>query len=236
MTLTDFLIIYLAFGAPLAVYKYLQNRNADFGQRVVVSIFTFFFWVPVVLELGYLYLANAYFGDAFVSEKNSDASDQRVRDLRESITAELIRPERGTNLHDTREAVDRYTGLAHEARHAVCADAGRNELFEAAGRKDYELGQHCLMRRNLLRLKRHHIQARRDFVELLDQVSRRSDAVGIIGISIDLARELEDHETVHELSALRVKRGEVWISAQREQSQIRTPVTPIAMTASLNND
>jgi hypothetical protein len=93
-----------------------------------------------------------------------------------------------------------------------------------------------LMRRNLLRLKRHHIQARRDFVELLGQVSRRSVAADIIGISIDLAWELEDQETVAELSALKMKRGEVWSSAQQEQSQILTSVTPITMTASLNND
>lgn len=236
MTVTDFLIIYLAFGAPLAVYKYLQNRTAGFGRRLAVSIFTFFFWVPVVLELGYLYLTNAYFGDAFVSQKNSDASDRHILDLRESITAELIRLERGTNIHDTRETVDRYTGLANEARNSVFENAQRNELFEAAGRREYEIGQLCLMRRNLLRLKRHHIQARRDFVELLGQVSRRSVAADIIGISIDLARELEDQETVAELSALKMKRGEVWSSAQQEQSQILTSVTPITMTASLNND
>src|SRR5215213_8559983 len=144
MTLTDFLIIYLAFGAPLAVYKYLQNRTVGVRRRVAVSIFTFFFWVPVVFELGYLYLANAYFGDAFVSHPNSDASDQQVRDLRESITAELIRVDRGANLHDTRETVDRYTGLANEVRNAAVKNAERNELFEAAGRENYELGQLCL--------------------------------------------------------------------------------------------
>jgi hypothetical protein len=236
MTLTDFLIIYLAFGAPLAVYKYLQNRDADFGRRVVASVVTFLFWVPLVLELVYLYLANAYFVDAFVSEKNSDASDQRVRDLRESITAELIRLERGANLHDTRETVDRYTGLAHETRQSGSGEDGCNEFLEAAGRRDYELGQLCLMRRNLLRLKRHHTQARCDFVELLDQVSRRSPATGIIETGIALARELEDHETVNELGNLILNRGEVWSSGQQEQSQIRTSVTPIAMTASLNND
>ena len=236
MTITDFLIIYLAFGAPLGVYKYLQSRTLEPRRRAALSILAFFFWVPVVLELGYLYLANAYFGTGFVSRPNSDASDKRIRYLIESITTELIRLERGTNLHDTRETVDRYTGLAAEVRNAAFEKAGRRELFEAAGREEYKLGQLCLMRRNLRRLERHHIQARRDFVELLDQVSRRFASAGVIGTSLELARQLEDQETVEQLSALKEKRGDVWNSAQQEQSQIITPVPPISMTASLNND
>jgi hypothetical protein len=236
MTFTDFLIIYLAFGAPLGVYKYLQNRTADFGHRAALSILTFFFWIPVLIELGYLYLANAYSRDGFVSHRNSDASDQRVRLLRESVTAELIRFERGANLHNTRETVDRYVGLASEVQGASFERAGRNEFFEAAGRRSYELGQLCLMRRNLRRLERHHIQARNDFVELLDQVSRRFAAPGVIGRSLDLARHLEDHDTVGQLIALQAKRGGPWNSAHQEQSQILTSVQPIAVTASLNND
>src|SRR5215203_1539180 len=236
MTLTDFLIIYLAFGAPLAVYKYLQNRTVDFRRRVALSIFTFFFWVPAVLELGYLYLANAYFRDTFVSHRSSDASDRLIRDLRESIAAELIRLERGTNLHDTRETVERYTGLANEIRNAESNKPERNEFFEAAGREKYELGQLCLMRRNLHRLERHHIQARCDFVELLDQISRRFAAAGVIETSIELAQQLEDPKTVDQLSSLKTKRGEVWSSARQGQSQIITSVPPIAMTVSLNKD
>ncbi|MEO8574224.1 MAG: hypothetical protein ABI481_09670 [Pyrinomonadaceae bacterium] len=236
MTLTDFLIIYLAFGAPIAVYKYFQNRKVDVSRRTALSIFTFFFWVPVVFELCHLYLANAYCGDAFVSHWNSDASDQRVRDLRESIAAELVRLERGTNLHDIRETVDRYTGLANEVRSSASDTKGRNELFEASGRQDYELGQLCLIRRNLRRLERHHIQARYDFVEMLDQVTRRFAALGVIETSMDLARQLEDCETVEQLSALRVKRGYLCGSGQQEQSQTVTPVPSIVMTASLKHD
>ncbi|HUR98407.1 MAG TPA: hypothetical protein VMZ26_10120 [Pyrinomonadaceae bacterium] len=236
MTLTDFLIIYLAFGAPLAVYKYLQNRAAGVHRRVALSIFTFFFWVPVAFEIGYLYFANAYFRDAFVSHRNSDASDRLVRVLRESITIELIKLGRGSNVHGTREVVDRYTGLANEVRYAAKNGEERNELFEAAGRENYDLGQLCLMRRNLRRLEKHHIQARRDFVELVAQVSHRSSAASVFEMSVDLAGRLDDHETVGQLRALKVKRGEVWSSGLQEHSQIVTSAPPIAMTASLNND
>jgi hypothetical protein len=235
MTLTDVLIIYLAFGAPIAVYKYLQNRTEDTGRRIAVSVFTFFFWITAALEIGYFYLSNAYFGDAFVSTATSDALNQRILDLRESITKELIKLERGTSLHDRRETVDRYAGLAEAIRNTAVQKNRRNELFEAAGRDKYELGQLSLMRRNLHRLERHHSFARRDFVNLLDQASRCVAGEGVLRMGIDLARQLGDNETVQQVCALEVKRGEVWGSVQQEQTQSITPGS-IIMTASLNND
>jgi hypothetical protein len=235
MTLTDLSVIYLAFGAPIAVYKYLQNRTANIGRRTAVSVLTFFFWIPAAIEIGYLHLANAYFKDAFVSQGNIDALNRRIHNLRESITTELIQLNRGSSIHDTRETVDRYTGLADAVRNQVADEHGGNELFEAAGRNDYELGQLSLMRRNLRRLKRHHILARRDFINLLDQSTRRSAGSTILAMGTELARQLEDQETVEELKALEIKRGEVWTSVQQEQSQSITPAS-IVMTASLNND
>ena len=78
MTLTDLLIIYLAFGAPLAVYKYLQNRGAEIGRRILVSSFTFVFWLPAAAEIGYLYFTNAYFGGAFVSRRDLVSADEKL--------------------------------------------------------------------------------------------------------------------------------------------------------------
>ncbi|MEO6333354.1 MAG: hypothetical protein ABIO91_00080 [Pyrinomonadaceae bacterium] len=236
MTITDLLIIYLAFGAPIAVYKYLQNRAVGIRRRIALSMFTFFFWVPTIVKLGYLYLANAYFSDDFVSHRVSDATDRRIRDLRERITADLVRLERGSSLHDTRETVNRYTGLANAVREATSNKEGRNELFEAAGRQNYALSHFVMIRRNMRRLRRHHVQARRDFLNLLDQVSRRFASIDLIATGLDLAWGLEDREAVEQLNALKVKRGEVWTSAQHQEPRAMTSAPSIAVTGTLKND
>ncbi len=237
VTVTDLFIIYLAFGAPLAVYKYLQNRAVDIRRRIVVSIFTFFFWVPAAVEIGYLYLSNAYFEVGFVSRRNSDATNIKLTEMRESVISQLIKLSRVSNLHDLREILDRYTGLADALKNSIGTTSFRHAIFEAAGRKNADLGSLCLMRRNLRQLERHHIQARRDLVVMFGQIGGDGhEALETIEIGKELARQLGDDETVEELNALKVKKGEVWKSKQREHAQSITPGPPIMMTASLNND
>jgi hypothetical protein len=236
MTFTDVLIVYLAFGAPLAVYKYLQNRATHTGRRIFVSTFTFFFWVPAAVEIGYLYLTNAYFGTGFVSHRNLDA-DTSLNGMRDSISRELIKLSRNSNLHDLRETVDRYVGLADASRISSRSASAVHGLFDAAGRENYELGSICLMRRNLFRLRRHHIQASADFVTLFEHTSNLPDAGLSLEMAIEIARQLDDHQTVTQLSALKLKRGEVWNSElPQQQHQVRTQVPAIPVTASLNSD
>lgn len=236
MTLTDLLIIYLAFGAPLAVYKYLQNRGTQIGRRILLSSFTFVFWLPAAAEIGYLYFTNAYFGGAFVSRRDLVSADEKLSAMRESLSNELIKCARGSRVHDLRETVDRYVGLAGAARNSIGQAATENELFQAAGREKDQLSSICLMRRNLHRLERHHIQASADFVELFGWISDRPDALASLDSGIEIARQLDDHETVRKLSALRVKRGEVWKSEQLEHHQPMAAVPNMPMTASLNSD
>jgi len=236
MTLTDLLIIYLAFGAPLAVYKYLQNRGTDMGRRMLVSSVTFFFWLPAAVEIGYIYLTNAYLRGGFVSRTDSDSATEKLNTMRESISTELIKLSRGSNLHDLRETVDRYVSLADAARTSNGQARVENKLFEAAGRETYQLSLICLMRRNLHRLERHHIQASTDFVALLELVSDRRDASALLEAGIDLARQLDDHQTVMQLSALKMKWGKVWNSELQGQHQAMAAVPTIPMTASLNSD
>jgi hypothetical protein len=236
MTLTDLLIIYLAFGAPLAVYKYLQNRGAEIGRRILVSSFTFVFWLPAAAEIGYLYFTNAYFGGAFVSRRDLVSADEKLSAIRESLSTELIKCARGSSIHDLRETIDRYVGLAGAAKNSVGQAATENELFQAAGREKDQLSSICLMRRNLHRLERHHIQASADFVGLFEGSSNRPNASASLDSGIEMARQLDDHDTVRKLGALKVKRGEVWNSEQLEQHQPMAAVPSMPMTPSLNSD
>ena len=236
MTFADLLIIYLSFGAPVAVYKYLQTRGAGTRRRATLSILTFFFWIPTAFEIGYLYLRNAYFNSGFVSQGNLDSETGVLRDLRDEITSELFRVVRGSSLHDVRETVERYAGLASELRRELSSPPHDNHLFEAAGRKKYELGQICLMRRNLHRLQRHHNQARQDFLALLEDALDRFPVPGAVDCSIELATQLDDPHAVLTLRALKKKRGEVWNPEQQHLPQSMAAVPSIVMTASLNNE
>ena len=107
MTVVDIFIIYLAFGAPIAVYKYLQNRDANPERRMLSAIATFLFWIPAALRIGRLYISNAYFGNGFVSPVDLDSSAMMISDLRENVRLELVRLGAGIGMHDAREMVDR---------------------------------------------------------------------------------------------------------------------------------
>jgi len=239
MNIADLVIIYLAFGAPFAVYKYLQNRDVERGRRILGSVLTLLFWIPVAARIGYRSLSNAYSGDVFVSQRNLDARDARLAVLRESIKAELITAGCNLTVHDIREILERYAGLAECARDTSYRESDVfSHLFDAAGQTRNELATVCLTRRNRRLVKRHHIQAGRDFAALFEQLST-PEARKSVELGIEFADLLADHETASRLSGLIEKRGEVWNSEHQKPapSAISAAVSPIAMTtASLNRD
>ena len=236
MTFTDIFIVYLTFGAPLAVYKYLQNRSMSRRRRTLYSLSTFIFWIPAAVQIVYLYFSNAYSVDGFVSKQVLDARENRIAEIGESLRMELMGFPGAAGMHDVRETIDRYIGLTGAARNIGRSILVGAELFGAAGRRQHDLAQRCLMRRNLRRLEQHHTQARRDLVNLLEEVSERFDASDAVGTAIELGRQLEDGDIVKDLRDLKVQRGEVWDSRQQDRPHTVTSVPRMAMTASLNND
>ena len=86
MTIGDILIVYLAFGSPLAVYKYLETRGSGTLHRIGYAVLTLIFWIPSVIRIGYRYLTNADFIDAFVSRNNLDSSGQKLSDVCDVLT------------------------------------------------------------------------------------------------------------------------------------------------------
>src|SRR5688572_21819863 len=105
MTTVDILIVYLAFGSPLAVYRYLETRGAGTWPRIGHAVLALVFWIPSVIRIGYRYLTNAYFIDAFVSRKNLDSSGRQLSDLCDGLTSELMRSNRNVPLYDIRETL-----------------------------------------------------------------------------------------------------------------------------------
>jgi len=237
MTVTDILIIYLAFGAPIAVYKYLQYRDARFVRRCLIAVGTFLFWIPAAVRIGYLYISNAYFGTAFVSPVDSDSSEMLISDLRENVRSELVRMGAGVGMHDARETVDRYVGLAGAVRSGVAlGGAAHQNLFEAAGRKDSGIGIHCMKIRNRRRLERHHNQSRKEFLKLFTDAPDSSKHNSAMKTALKLARQLDDSETFEQLRELMIDKAEVWNTESKQQTQSANVVPAIIATGSLNSE
>src|SRR5690349_17091251 len=111
MNLSDIIIVYLAFGAPVAAYKYLQDRNVERRIRIVTSLIVWLFWIPAAVRLGYRYFTNAYSDHAFVSQKILDSADGELTALCEATKASLLTSGCALSMHDVRETLERYVGL-----------------------------------------------------------------------------------------------------------------------------
>ncbi len=244
MNLADFIIIYLAFGAPLAVYKFLQSRDVEMRRRIAISIFRLLFWIPAAVRLMHHSITNAYSKGRFVSKENLDSSDVRLAELREKVRTELAQPDRRLfTAHEVREVLDRYIGLTRAADASIpqVIDASL-DLFEAAGRPDDKLAAICLMRRNRRQIERHHIKARRSFLTLFERsvTEDAARAQRAVQLGLELASQLDDQKAVDGLIAIAaIARDEVWNpeGQQRILSNVSTPVSPLSMkTAPFNND
>jgi hypothetical protein len=227
MTVVDILIIYLAFGAPIAVYNYLQNRSVPMVRRCLAAAGTFLFWIPAAVQTAHLYISNAYFGDAFVSPVDSDSAEIFISDLRETLRSELVRSGAGIGMHDARETVDRYVGLAGAVRQAMPSSGTPQEnLFEAAGRRDVGLSVRCINIRNRRRLERHHAQSRAELLKLLTDAADSPDHIATLKRALKLASQLDDGEMFEKVRRLMAGKAEVW-NTESKQSSPSVAVTPV---------
>src|SRR5689334_13593217 len=100
MKLSDIIIVYFAFGAPLAAYKYLQDRNIERRIRIVTSLIAWLFWIPAAARLGYRYFTNAYSDRDFVSQEFLDSTDGGLTELCEATKAILLSSGCALSMHD----------------------------------------------------------------------------------------------------------------------------------------
>lgn len=216
MTIADVLIVYLAFGAPVAVYRYFQYRQLQADRRIVATALTLLFWVPVALHLVYRYLRNAYSTGTFGSLAGSDSSAEQLSRARQQIFALLIRADIKMSPASVREILERYVGLTM----AQGSDLNESseaplDLFLAAGMTNSDLATVCLSRRNRRKIDKHQKAARRDFVGLFE-VASINDPVATreaITAGLDLAERLNDKKAVDALNAIAAQyEDEVWNS------------------------
>jgi hypothetical protein len=205
--------------------------------RCLNAVATFLFWIPAAASIGRLYLSNAYLGDAFVSPVDSDSSEILISDLRESVRSELVRLGAGVGMHDARETVDRYVGLASAVRSGTDLGGTAHEnLLEAAGHEDFDLGVRCINIRNRRRLERHHTQSRKELLKLFAEASDAYECRAALKSALKLARQLGDFEMFEGLRELMVSKAVVWNSKSKQQAQAINPAPVIVATGSLNGE
>lgn len=160
MDFFDLLIIYLACGAPFAVYS-LVSSDYHGPHSYLRPFFVLFFW-PIVA--GSILLRS----DAFRGLYDSDRAEMVVREFeisefRRRREAELMRRDPEFRVFAFREAFDRFVGLALEIRNADREPVESiRELGRISGRAPLTTAERALQRRAIGRLVAHRDLARED--------------------------------------------------------------------------
>lgn len=206
MGIFDFLIIYLTFGAPFAVFEYLRH------QSVPRTFGVFAFWPPTAWKL--------VAGRITSSRKSPDrVADERTK----RVAGKLQRDVAGTavSVREFRDAIDRYIGLSFEIdRDEVVADTKSAELLRISGRGISRATSATLSRRNAVRLARHHTDARERFLELIE----RSQEFNAMMHALELATLLDDTVAKQYLNRAIGRggtEGEVWETQESQTSKER---------------
>ena len=192
MNLTDLFIIYFAGGAPFAVYYFLQNRH---GKKTVSlrlkNLLVLLFWLPFAV---FLLLKNRRFPefDFLRAAFNKNADGEKIYSFQKQIESVLLESGSDVSIFDFREIFERYAGLTIAAQNNANGESEK-EIFRTAENENVELGAICLHRRNRNKLVRHQTEARRDFLQFVEQLSDSISDTELLQYSaIESAKILKD--------------------------------------------
>lgn len=199
MNLPDLLIIYLACGAPLGVYYFLQHRNkTEMKILILKSFLRFIFWIPFAIQLvARKPLLTKFYNTNFDAKTISDSKrEQEIEEIKKSFERSLSRTFPSYSIYEFRETFDRFVGLSLEVQTETVETApAEKEIFRIANHGNKKIGEVCLNRRNRLRLSFHQKLARRDFLQMFGLILEKADEPQILfNKSLRLADMLNDLE------------------------------------------
>lgn len=204
MNFYDLLIIYLACGAPLGVYYYLQNRRAGnielLGLKTLVN---FLFWIPFAFQI---LSENISFKSIFdFGEKTDSDIERKIAPLRKELETAIAANIPQLSIFEVREILERYTGLT------IACQSERNlvhseiELYNVTSHKNPRLASICSARRNRERLFFHQTEARKDFLNL----AQESENKNLLQQTIEFAILLKDSEAQNALEKMFAADGQI---------------------------
>ena len=201
MTISDILIIYFSFGAPFAVYEFIQERQPLTFRVVFNTALRFLFWLPLLALFSFTKILKSAECDDFAEIHDSDAEvDKDIRNAQSAVADRFRLTPQHISIHEFREILERYAGLSLLVKHQTSGTAKSDTgIFAVAGHKNTQLASVCLERRNRARLIRHHIGARGDFLKVIKECSYLDDKM--LPPAIRLTELLEDLPATEQLLA-----------------------------------
>jgi len=196
MNLIDLIIIYLACGAPLAVYYFLHNRRTETRSHLLrlKTIFIFFFWLPFAF-----YLVRQFINFKFAQAKTGQT--EIFYSIQKQIEKILLESELKISIYEFREIVERYIGLTLASQYAAAQSLPQEaEIYRAIQAKNIELASICFGRRNRKRLLFHQTEARKDFLRFIEKLSEfGADQTKLADSSFKVVQMLNDLEAYESL-------------------------------------
>lgn len=178
MDLTATTIIYLALGAPFAVYQFTSGFPRSRGEKWLIFASILIGW-PIVAARIVIDRFRAPAGDR----------DPRVEALRTTMEKIAFPDNDIQPVFEFREVLYRFVGLRKALTTIPSNDTLRTMLGVDSSGKEM-IAARCHARRNRSRIENHYHAARGEFIETIDDA-----AAGIAngGELIDLAVELSCH-------------------------------------------
>lgn len=200
MNFYDFIIIYLACGAPFGVFYFVNHRNSE--SRVLIRTFLITtFWIPFAFHL--LKKAAGTKSNHAVLSKQEILRDEEISETKKNLERAFLRRNLTLSIFELREVFERYIGLTLAKENQESGVSENSPVFKAAGNQNFEIASKCHQRRNRKLLSFHQTLAERDFFNLISGfVSRFPHDESIENFSLKLANLLEDGKTEKELKNL----------------------------------
>jgi hypothetical protein len=207
MNSIEIIILYLTCGAPFAVYFYLQNSVARKPKHLLLeTAAVFILWIPFAI---YTFnqsksLKKLFRYDSSKNDFDVLQTEKKLFSLQKEIEKILITSTLKLSLFDFRQTLDRYAGLSlstQDAADDLCEQ--EKEVFRISEEKNINLAAICLKRRNRKLLEFHHKKARRDFLQVITNLSESiSDRIDLEILSlefVDLLNDFEAHKSLKKL-------------------------------------
>ena len=200
----DFIIIYLACGAPFGVYFFIQQRdylkNTKLWQKSSLlwlkCVLITLLWFPFAFTLLRKFITKKLSKNDFGKNEQVDSKNIKVDEFEKTFSQFLLESKTSVPLFEFRETFERYLGLTQENLvNNSCDIIDSNDFFQISKHENPELGTICLNRRNRFRLQQHQTLARRDFlriIEILD--SCLNDNGKLSSLAYEFANLMNDEE------------------------------------------
>lgn len=242
MNFYDFIIIYLACGAPFGVFYFVNQRKRESHVLIRTFLITLF-WFPFAFRLLQKVISKK--SPSAPLSKKEILRDEEINATKKDLERIFLKHDVRISIFELREVFDRYIGLTMAAESQEITTPENSLIFKVAGNQNAELASTCYQRRNRKLLSFHQTLAGQDFFKLISEfVARFPDAAQIESISLKLVKVLDDETTEKSLRKLfrdgkqsaknatvSKTEKEIWITDLQTQSSVNALQLSTSRTA-----